>query len=87
MKIKKGFILKSVSDKFIVVPVGEEAVNFNGLMTLNKSGKLLFEALQQESTIESLTELVMEKYEIDQRTAKLDVESFVKKLKDKQIIE
>ncbi|HBY65435.1 MAG TPA: PqqD family protein [Acholeplasmataceae bacterium] len=87
MKIKKGFILKSVSDKFIVVPVGEEAVNFNGLMTLNKSGKLLFEALQQESTIESLTELVMEKYEIDQRTAELDVESFVKKLKDKQIIE
>ncbi|OHE39803.1 MAG: pyrroloquinoline quinone biosynthesis protein, partial [Tenericutes bacterium GWE2_38_8] len=72
---------------FIVVPVGEEAVNFNGLMTLNKSGKLLFEALQQESTIESLTELVMEKYEIDQRTAELDVESFVKKLKDKQIIE
>ena len=56
MKIKKGFILKSVSDKFIVVPVGEEAVNFNGLMTLNKSGKLLFEALQQESTIESLTD-------------------------------
>jgi hypothetical protein len=87
MKIKKGFILKSVSDKFIVVPVGEEAVNFNGLMTLNKSGKLLFEALQQESTIESLTELVMEKYEIDQMTAKLDVESFVKKLKDKHIIE
>jgi len=87
MKIKKGFILKSVSDKFIVVPVGEEAVNFNGLMTLNKSGKLLFEALQQESTIESLTDLVMEKYEIDQRTAKIDVESFVKKLKDKHIIE
>lgn len=87
MIIRKGYILREVANKFIVVPVGEEAVNFNGLITLNKSGKFLFELLADEMTIESMTEKMMEKYEIDLKTAKSDVEEFVKKLKEKNIIE
>lgn len=87
MIIRKGYILREVANKFIVVPVGEEAVNFNGLITLNKSGKFLFELLADEMTIESLTKKMMEKYEIDLKTAKSDVEEFVKKLKEKNIIE
>ncbi len=87
MKIKKGYILKSVSDKFVVVPVGEEAIHFNGLITLNKSGKFLFESLKEESTVESLTLSMIEKYDIDAKTAEQDVLSFIKKLKEKNIIE
>jgi len=87
MIIKQGYILRTVADKFVVVPVGEEAVNFKGLITLNKSGKFLFEALSDEMSIESLIELMMNKYDVDRKTAKLDIEEFVKKLKDKNIIE
>jgi hypothetical protein len=87
MKIKKGYILKSVSDKYVVVPVGEEAIHFNGLITLNRSGKFLFESLKEESTVESLTLFMIEKYDIDAKTAEQDVLSFIKKLKEKNIIE
>ena len=87
MKIKKGYILKSISDKYVVVPVGEEAIHFNGLITLNKSGKFLFESLKEESTVDSLTQLMIEKYDIDAKTAEQDVLSFIKKLKEKNIIE
>ena len=87
MKIKKGYILKSVSDKYVVVPVGEEAIHFNGLITLNRSGKFLFESLKEESTVESLTVSMIEKYDIDAETAEQDVLAFIKKLKEKNIIE
>ena len=78
MKIKKGYILKSVSDKYVVVPVGEEAIHFNGLITLNRSGKFLFESLKEESTVESLTVLMIEKYDIDAVTAEQDVKAVVR---------
>lgn len=87
MKIKEGFILKSVSGKNIVVPVGEKAVNFNGLITLNSSGKMLFEALQKDVEMIQLVQLMLVHYDIDEETAKNDVNAFVNKLKSKGIIE
>ncbi len=86
MKIKPGFILKHVAGKHIVVPVGSEAVHFNGLITLNESGVLLFEALQKEVELEDLIQVLTEKYVIDTQTAKSDVLSFLDILKSKSII-
>ena len=39
MKIKDGFILRSVSDAYVVVPLGEAAKTFNGMITLNETGE------------------------------------------------
>lgn len=87
MRMKKGFILKNVANKWIVVPVGEEAVHFNGLLTLNESGKIIFEQLQESDvTIEMLTKTLMDYYDVDKLTARRDVESFIKKLQDKELI-
>ena len=47
MKVKKDFILRKVSDSYIVVPVGEAVVDFSGMVNLNESGACLFEALQK----------------------------------------
>jgi hypothetical protein len=87
MKVKEGYILKNVSGKNIVVPVGEEAINFNGLITLNSSGKMLFEALQRDVEMIQLVQLMLVYYDIDEETAKNDVNAFVNKLKSKGIIE
>ena len=88
MKMKKGFILKNVANKWIVVPVDEKAVHFNGLLTLNESGRILFELLQQgDTTLEMLIKRITDVYDIDKETARIDVESFIHKLQDKDLIE
>ena len=38
MKIKDGFILRTVADSCIVVPVGERSIDFSGVITLNEVG-------------------------------------------------
>ena len=48
MKIKNNYILRTVAGQHLVVPVGEEGVNFNCIITLNNSGKLLFEELLKD---------------------------------------
>ncbi|MDI6453303.1 PqqD family protein [Peloplasma aerotolerans] len=87
MKIKKGYVLKNLSNKHIVVPVGEEAINFSGLITLNESGKLLFETLGNDVSLDDLVSKLLDAYEIDEETARKDATAFVDKLRGKQIIE
>jgi hypothetical protein len=86
MKIKPGFIIKTIGLRFMVLPIDAQALHFNGVMTLNKSGKLLFESLEQEQTLESLVQILMEHYEVSFEDARKDVISFIETLKAKDLL-
>lgn len=77
MKIKKGFVLREVAGQFVVVPVGDAVIDFNGMITLNKSAKLLFESLQEEKSVGELADLLAEKYQIGYDRALADVKDFL----------
>ncbi len=87
MKIKENFVLKQVAGKHIVVPILEEAVNFNGILTLNDTSAFLFNLMKTEISMDALVDEVIKHYEIDDKTAKRDITSFVEILKQKGIIE
>ena len=87
MKIKSDYKLRTIAGEHIVVPTGKEAVNFNGIITLNNSGKHLFETLQLGATKETLIEKLMDVYEVDQATAQKDVEAFIKILESKNLLD
>ncbi len=86
MKIKEGYVLRSIEDEHIVVPTGEEAVNFNGIVTLNDTGKLLFEQLRKGSDEDTLVKLLEDTYDVDEATARKDVRDFLQVLKDRDMI-
>lgn len=86
MKIKPGFIIKTIGLRFMVLPIDAEALHFNGVMTLNKSGKLLFESLKEEQSLESLIQILMDHYEVSFEDARTDVIKFVETLKDKDLL-
>lgn len=86
MKLKPGFTLKEIGSKTMVIPINEEALNFNGIITLNKSAKCLFEALSEEQTLDSLIELLLDRYEIDEFNARKDVIQFIEILKEKKLL-
>lgn len=87
MKVKEDFILRKVSDSYIVVPVGEAVVDFSGMVNLNESGALLFEALQKGCEEDNLVKLILSEYDIDENTARADVKRFISKVKDAGILE
>ena len=86
MKIRDGFILKSVAGKNIVVSVGAE-VNFNGMLTLNDTGVFFWELLQNEITKEEMLKKITAEYDIDEETASRDIDSFTEKLCSSGILE
>ena len=86
MKIIEGVIVKEIAGKNVVVTTGDEALNFNMIMHLNDSAKLLFEKLKQGSTTEELIELLMDHYEVELEVATKDVKGFIQVLIDKNIL-
>ena len=81
MKIKTGYILRSIDDQHVVVPTGETAINFNGIITLNATGKTLFKALKSEQTTADLVKILTDTYDVDATRAQKDVTTFIKTLK------
>ena len=79
MKLKEGFILRDVAGQTVVLPTGDE-LNLNMMITLNETGKFLWEKLEQETTEDALVSALLEEYDVDENTAKTAVAGFVGKL-------
>lgn len=87
MKIKEGFILREVAGSNIVVPIGDEQMSFNGVITLNDVGTFIWKHLESGATIEELVKAVTDTYDVDKETAAADIDRYIFKLRDKNIIE
>lgn len=80
MKIKDGYILRQVAGNNIVIAVGDEAINFNGIITINGSGTFLWELLEKGAEKKDLLDAMLSEYDIDEATASEDIDEFIKKL-------
>ncbi len=86
MKIKDGFMLREIAGVNIVVPIGERVIDFNGLITLNETGVLLWNAISGGRKDNELAQMLADEYEVEYETASEDVAEFIKTLKEAEII-
>ncbi|MBR4622634.1 MAG: PqqD family protein [Ruminococcus sp.] len=82
MRVRKDFILRNVGGERVVVAVGKASRRFDGIIMLNESGEILWRELQKGATEKTLVSALLSEYNIDEKTARADVEAFVKKLSD-----
>lgn len=87
MKLKEGFIVKKIAGDYLVVPTGDNIVDFAVAVSLNETGAFLWEQLKDETTVEKLAEALSKEYEIDKETAKTDALDYVNLLKSHGFIE
>ena len=87
MKTKKGFMLRSVGNRHVVVAIGKASEEFNGLITLNDSGAFLWTELSKGCTYDELLAKMLETYEVDEATAKAGLDQFLKTARDADLIE
>lgn len=79
MKLKTGFILREVAGQVVVLPTGDE-LDLNMMITLNDTGKFLWERLENGADKEELVAALLAEYDVDEETAKAGVDRFVEKL-------
>lgn len=87
MKIKDGFVLKEAAGSFLVVPLGSQVVDFCSIIKLSETGAFLWSQLESETTVDAVVDALLSEYEVDSDKAYADVNKFIDKLKDANLLE
>ncbi len=88
MRIKDGFLVKKILDDYLVVPTGDNIVDFAVVVSLNESGAYLWEQLTTEKTQAELVDALLSAYDIPERSmAEDDVSEFIALLKTRGFLE
>ena len=87
MRIVAGFCVRKIMHETIAIPTQEAARCLSGLVSMNGTGRFLFELLQTEQTKESLVEALLEQYDVDAVTAEADVDAFVEVVRANGLLE
>lgn len=77
MKVQKEFVLREIAGDYVIIPTGKTVLTFNGLITVNEVGADLWKMLQSEVTFNDLLRGILEMYDVDEETAKEDIQEFL----------
>ena len=87
MEIKDGFVLKELAGSYMVVPLGSQVINFSSIIKLTESGAFLWRLLSDDKTVDELIDAMLSEYDVDETKARVDIEKFIKKLEDADLLE
>ena len=87
MEVKPGFKLNTVCGQTFLVPMGEKNIDFSKLIVLNESSLLLWNKMQQgDFTTDDLVATILDEYDIDEATARNDVEALIAQFQKEGVI-
>ena len=81
MRIKQGFVVREIAGEYILIPVGETALQIRGMISLSESGYLIYQKLQEDCEKADLIQAVLNEYEVERPVAEADVEDFLDQLR------
>lgn len=87
MKIKENFVLRELCGSFVVVAVGEQTLNFKGLIKLNETGAFLWKNMaENDVTEEELLQALLSEYDVEKNVAQTDIKEFINLLKEADLL-
>lgn len=87
MRVKDGFVCRSVGETHMAVPVGTRTHDVPGVVALSESGVILWEHLENDATIGNLVDALLAEYEVERDQAEKDVRAFVSYLSENGLLE
>jgi len=85
MKINNNFMLKKVAGEYMIIPTGNNNVNFSKIFNINETGAFIFEKLKDGKNKEEILELMSKEYNASKDILKNDIEEFIDELKKRGI--
>lgn len=84
LKLKDGFLLREIAGRIVVVSMDD---SINLMISLNSTGRFLWERLEKGASPWELTEALMEVYDISETLAQTDVDAFIEQLNQNGFLE
>ena len=86
MKIKEGFVLREVAGDIVVIPSGD-TLDLNMMITLNDTGRFLWELLEKGAEKEDLVQALTQEYDVSAEDAGAHIDVFVAKLNENGLLD
>ncbi|MBR4882208.1 MAG: PqqD family protein [Clostridia bacterium] len=87
MKINENYVLRQIADTWVVLPLGDATLDFNGMITLNETGSYLWSFLEKGCEVRDLVDALLSEYDVTREAAEADVEAFLNKLRNIDCLE
>ena len=79
--------MRNIAGDIVIVPVGETALAYNGMITTTSTGAAIWEALETDCDKETIIRNLLERFEVDHDTAAADTEEFLERLRSLGLLE
>jgi hypothetical protein len=86
LRTSPNYVLRRIAGQDVLVSIGEGLADFRGYIEMNDTASFLWRQLQEGRTREELLEAIVETYEVDEATARRDVDSCLDLLISKGMI-
>ena len=80
MKLNSGFIAHNDGENMLLVSTG--AAKFSGLVRSNRTAGFIISCLETDTTEEEIAAKMQQKWNVDEDTAKRDVGSIIRRLRE-----
>lgn len=87
MNKKEEFIVRHIGDDFVMMPIGQTALKFNGLIMANEVSAFIWENLDKVSDANEMSLLICEDFNVDYETALHDVKELFDQMRNAGWIE
>ena len=87
MKIKGEFILRQLQDDIVAIPVGQTALELNGMVLLNDVSRVIWECLATPCQLSQIVSALTDAFEVSPEEAEADILEYLGKLRENGLLE
>ena len=87
MKLSGEFVVRQIMDSIVAIPVGQTALQFNGMILLNPVSKQIWDCLSQETDLAAVVKAVTDRFAVSPQEAQGDILEFIDKLRQLQLLD
>lgn len=87
MRASTGFILRNLAGEYVVMPAGNNIGAFGGAILMNELSAFVWEQLKVSVSRDELLARILDRYEVEEKTAAADLDALLAEMKRMGIIE
>jgi hypothetical protein len=74
---KDSFLMQEVAGENLLVPIGSQVMDMNGMVILNDTARCVWELLAEDRSVDELAAAVAERFDVPRALARADVQTFL----------
>jgi len=86
LKIREGFVIRKIGGEILGVATGRAAEDFHGMLVLNETAREIWKGLETGKSEADILEQIVERYDVEEETAKRDMKNMIEKMKEAGIL-